>query len=191
MIFTGTPEARVLETFLAGLGLAIERGTLRPDSIRIEFIGSTSVECIALFTKWSGHPGREGIVDHIGFRPRAEVLRILARSDAALVLLGDYPGIDLIIPVKVYEAIGLDRPVFAMTPRGDLRDVLEGLGWGVVVEPRPEAVAEGLGRLVSSPPATRRVDPSGRYDRAKLADEVVRILDAVYTEWRHSRTDGR
>ena len=179
LVFAGTPEARVLETFLAGLALAIRRGSLGSDQIRIEFIGSASVEAITLLAAWSRHPGHEGILNRRGFQPRAEALTALIRADAALVLVGDYPGVDLIIPVKVYEAIGLDRPVLAMTPPGDLRDVLEGLGWGIVVDPRPEAVADGLERIVAFPPASRRVDPDGRYDRAKLVEDIVRILEDV------------
>lgn len=189
LAYTGTPEARVLETFFAGVALAIERGSPRSDEIRIEFIGAENVECIALLEAWSRHPGREGLIRRRPFLPRAGVLRMLSGADAALVLLGDYPGSDLLIPVKVFEAIGLDRPVLAMTPPGDLRDVLESLGWGIVVEPHPEAVAEGLKRLVASPPAARQVDPDGRYDRARLVEELARIMDEVRGERRHSGTD--
>ena len=184
LVFAGTPEARVLETFLAGLALAIRRGTLRADDIRIDFIGATSDESIALLAAWSRYPGHEGVLHRRGFQPRAEALKALIRADAALVLLGDYTGTHLIIPVKLYEAIGLDRPVLAMTPPGDLRDILEGLEWGIVVEPRPEAVADGLERIVAVPPAGRRVDPDGRYDRARLVEDLAGIFDEVRRERR-------
>lgn len=87
---------------------------------------------------------------------------------------------DRMISVKLYEAIGIDRQVLAMAPPGDLRDVLQGLSWGVVVDPRPEAVADGLRQVVTSPPAARHVDPDGRYDRARLVADLSLILDEVY-----------
>jgi hypothetical protein len=89
---------------------------------------------------------------------------------------------DRLISVKLYEAIGVGRQVLAMAPLGDLRDVLEGLSWGVVVDPRPDAVAEGLERIVASPPAARPVDPDGRYDRARLVADLAGILDDVRGE---------
>ena len=93
--------------------------------------------------------------------------------------MGDGPGMDRMVSVKLYEAIGVDRPVFAMAPPGDLRDVLEGLAWGVVVDPRPEAVAEGLKQLVIDAACRRTVDPDGRYDRARIVADLARILDEV------------
>ena len=38
---------------------------------------------------------------------------------------------------KLYDAIGLDRPVVAMLPPGDAREVLAGLDWGIVCDPEP------------------------------------------------------
>ena len=83
------------------------------------------------------------------------------------------------IGAKLYDAIGLDRPVVAMLPPGDAREVLAGLGWGIVCDPEPGSVAEALERFLDAPPPDRPADPDGRYDRATLARRLGSLLDEV------------
>jgi glycosyltransferase involved in cell wall biosynthesis len=173
-------------TFLSGLSLAVERGVLQPGKVELEFVGAMSTECQALISAWSQQPGHGSFIKQRDFVMRAEALTIVANADAALVLMGDEPGMERYVSVKLYEAIGLDLQVFAMAPDGDLRNVLLGLQWGIVAEPDQESVARAFEELIASPPPTRRADPDGRYDRARLAGEVARILDAVSRDHRHS-----
>lgn len=168
-----------LEVFLAGLGVALARRAPGIDRLRIQFIGHVSTECEALLASWSRQPGRERVLELRGFMPRAAALRALADSDAALVLLGDLPGMELFVGGKLYEAIGLHKVVLAMAPSGDLRDVLDGLDWGITVDVRPEAVADGLERLVGRGRERRSVDLAGRFERRELVAQLAGWLDAV------------
>jgi hypothetical protein len=83
------------------------------------------------------------------------------------------------IGAKLYDAIGLDRPVVAMLPPGDARDVLAGLDWGIVCDPEPASVAAALERFLDTAPPDRPADPDGRYDRAMLARRLGGLLDEV------------
>ena len=128
-----------------------------------------------------GSPGPDvaSVVTFTPFLPRAEALRRLADADAALTLLGPGPGMEQFIGAKLYDAIGLDRPVVAMLPPGDAREVLAGLDWGIVCDPEPASVADALERFLDAPPPDRRADPDGRYDRAMLARRLGGLLDEL------------
>ena len=109
----------------------------------------------------------------IGFRPfvpRAEVLERVRAADACLVLLGDERGMSQFVPGKLFDYIGLDAPVLAVVPTGEVRSVLNQLDWGVVTDPTPAGVADGLNRLLNGEHRTgtadRRSDLRARRARA-------------------------
>ena len=84
------------------------------------------------------------------------------------------------IGAKLYDAIGLDRPVVAMLPPGDAREVLAGLDWGSCAtrSRRPWPMrSNGPRRALPD----RRADPDGRYDRAMLARRLGGLLDELRT----------
>ena len=66
-----------------------------------------------------------------------------------------------------------------MLPPGDSRDILTGLGWGVVCDPDPIEVEFAVERLVDLPPPARPADPDGRYDRVALAGMLADSLADV------------
>ncbi len=168
-----------LATFLDGVAALLDR---RPDvaaRLRIEFIGSTTDACKAVAAERLVRADLAAVVTFTPFLPRAEALRRLADADAALTLLGPGPGMEQFIGAKLYDAIGLDRPVVAMLPPGDAREVLAGLDWGIVCDPEPGSVADALERFLETPPSDRPADPDGRYDRAMLARRLGSLLDEV------------
>jgi glycosyltransferase involved in cell wall biosynthesis len=168
---------RELEIFLDGLGIAVTRDPTLAQRLRVEFIGWMSVP-----NQQRAHAAVDRMPETIrvrGFRPRTEALDAVRSADAALLLLADGPDRDLFVGGKLFEAIGLDRQVLAMAPEGDTRSILAELDWGVVVDPTPSAVADGLARLVASPPPRRPADPEGRYERRALAARLGEVLDQV------------
>ena len=86
---------------------------------------------------------------------------------------------DLFVGGKLYDYLGQNRQILAMVPPGDARDVLSGLGWGVVADPTPEGVEDGLERLLGAVPPARPADPEGRYDRVRLASMLADMLDTI------------
>jgi hypothetical protein len=119
------------------------------------------------------------MVTLMGFVPRREALDALASADAALILLGSGPGMEVFIGGKLFDYIGQDIQILAMLPRGDARNILEDLGWGVICDPNPASVAQGIARLLESPRPVGRADPEGKYERATLAGRLADSLDAV------------
>jgi glycosyltransferase involved in cell wall biosynthesis len=166
-----------LATFLDGVAALLDRRPEASARLRIEFIGSATDACKAVASARLARADLGSVVTFTAFLPRAEALRRLAAADAALTLLGPGPGMEQFIGAKLYDAIGLDRPVVAMLPPGDAREVLAGLDWGIVCDPEPTSVAAALERFLAAPPPGRRADPDGRYDRAMLARRLGAVLD--------------
>lgn len=177
LAYAGTLDRpRELATFLDGLRAYLRDGDAPP--VRVEFVGHASDACLALIAGAARELGSEAVA-HAGFVPRSEARRRLAASDGALVLLGDGPGMDLFVGGKLYEYIGDDRPVLAMLPAGDARDLLAGLGWGTLAEPTAASVADALRRFASVPHEPRIADPDRRFERRAVVARLAAVLDAA------------
>ena len=85
----------------------------------------------------------------------------------------------MFVGAKLFEYLAQDKQVFAVVPPGDARAILTELDWGVVADPEPVAIAEGLQRLMATPPPARRADPDRRYSRAASARRLAAVLDSV------------
>jgi glycosyltransferase involved in cell wall biosynthesis len=172
---------RELDVFLAGVArLAAGRPAIRAE-LEIVFVGTVTSECRAVADTWLTDPVLASVVSFRGFVPRAEATSLVAGADAALTLLGDGPGMEMFVGAKLYDYLALDRQVVAMVPPGDARDVLADLGWGIVADPEPGAVAAALARFLDEPPPDRPADPGRRYARAAVAGRLARLLDDLTT----------
>jgi len=168
-----------LETFLAGVAGFTDARSDAAARLEVTFIGTATAECRAVADRWLADPRIAPLVRFRGFVPRAEAITAVANADAALTLLGEGPGMAVFVGAKLYDYLALDKQVLAMVPPGDARDVLAGLGWGIIADPEPNAVAAALGRLVDEPPPARRADPEGRYDRVRVAARLGALLDEL------------
>jgi glycosyltransferase involved in cell wall biosynthesis len=169
-----------LETFLLGVRRLMGRRDVS-DRLRVDFVGTVTDASRAIADRQLvEEPGLEAIVAFHGFVPREEALRRIAEADAALTLLGAGPGMEMFVGAKLFDYIGLDRPILAVVPPGDAGRVLADLGWGIAADPTPEGVADGLSRLIDDPAAaagrTGRADPEGRYDRRRTAALLGELL---------------
>jgi glycosyltransferase involved in cell wall biosynthesis len=173
---------RELELFLEGLDLLVARRPEVPDRLTVDFIGWLSLHNQAIAGRYSA-PTRLGpMLDFAGFLPHREAVARLAAADALLQVIGDGPGKGQIQGAKLMEYVGLDRPILAVVPEGDARALLRELDWGIVADPTPEGVADGIERLLAAPRPTRPADPEGRYDRVNLTRRLAGLLDEVVAE---------
>lgn len=177
LVYSGSAYGGVVAPFVAGL----ERfATARPDlasRLSVEFVGWLDADSRHRIEALDRDASTAGIVTTVGHRPRAEALATVAGADAALYLLDDDPRKSLFVGGKLYEYIGLGVPILAVVPAGDARWVLESLDWGIVADPDPRSVCDGLIRLFEEPQASGDADPEGRFDRRRLTAELARVLD--------------
>ena len=166
-----------LALFLDGVELLAVRRADLAERLRVEFIGWFDADNRALAARRL--PRLDPVVQHLGFVPREEALARVAAADAGLLLMADAPGRDQVVGSKLYEYIGLDKPVLAVVPPGEARRTLEGLEWGTVADPTPDGVADGLERIMVSPEAGRLADPERLYERRTLTAELAHLLDEL------------
>jgi len=178
LVYTGTLDRpREAAAFLGG----IERFAAgRPEvhaRLRVELIGQRSPEFESVARPFGAKDRLGEVLSFTDFMPRSEALSQVAGATAALVMMGAGPGMGLFVSGKLFDYIGLDRPVFAMVPPGDVRSVLEGLDWGIIADPEPASVANGFERLWSGTYRRGRADPDGRFDRRNLTRDLAAVLD--------------
>ena len=171
-----------LEIFLAGLERLVARRPEIRDRLEVEFVGWLNLRNHAIAARYS-EPDRLGSMLRLtGFLPHSEAVARFLGADALLQLIADGPNRAHIQGGKLMEYIGLDRPILAVVPEGHARQILRELNWGIAVDPTSEAVAEGVERLLATPPPQGRADPDGRYDRVNLARRLAGLLDEVTAE---------
>ncbi len=180
IVYTGTLDRPgELEVFLAGVDRLVARRPELGGRLEVVFYGLMSEACRAIARRYTEEGHLHGVVRIAGLVARTVALAAVAEGDAALVLLGSAPGMELFVGGKVYDYLGQNRQILAMIPPGDARDVLAGLGWGVIADPTPESVEDAVERLLAAPVPAGRADPTGRYDRAVIAGQLAAALDSV------------
>lgn len=133
------------------------------------------------------------IVDEKGLRnvrliprqPKERMPHIWSLCDLTLVPLRDTPVFSTVIPSKMFEAMGMGVPIVMSLPEGEATGILRESGAGICVPPEsPALLAEALLSLAASPMTVQSMRSAAaaaarRYSRDRLAEEMLRILEAT------------
>ena len=168
-----------LEAFLLGVERLLAR---RPDlrqRLRVDFVGRVNDANAKAAAEFDRPERLAGIISFEGFMPRSKALARMAGADALLQLMPEMAGAEIFVGGKLGEYLAFDRPILAVMPRGEGRQLVEGLPTGIVADVEPASVADALERLLDHTPAPEHADPTGRFDRVNLAGELARELDMV------------
>lgn len=131
--------------------------------------------------------GREGLtnVTFLGQQPHAAIPELLRAADATLVLLKGKDLFKTVIPSKIFEFMGVARPI-VLGVDGEARGLVEASGGGVFCPPESAAdLVEKLQELQADPARCERMGQSGRkyverhFSRAALARDYLAHLDAL------------
>jgi len=178
LVYTGTLERpRETTTFLQGLEAFVDAHPEARANMTVELIGVRSPELEAATAPFLVEDRLGRIVSFVDFMPRRDALARVAAASAAIVTMGAGPGMALFVSGKLFDAIGLDTPVLAMVPPGDVRGVLGRLDWGVVADPEPASVAAAIDRIWRGEHRTGVADSAGVFDRRNLTGELAAVLD--------------
>jgi glycosyltransferase involved in cell wall biosynthesis len=169
-----------------GLDFVLEAADrLRDRPIRFIFVGD-GAEKPALERMAS-----ERRLDRVKFIPPQDkdaVVGLYAASDIALVPLRNVDLFTDVLPSKIFEIMGMRRPMIVSVD-GDARTEVERGGAGIFAQPEnaPE-LAEAIERLASQPELRARMGASGRryvethYPRSVLARRYAEILSGLLTK---------
>jgi glycosyltransferase involved in cell wall biosynthesis len=121
----------------------------------------------------------------LGALPRDAMTEVYATSDLCLVPLRKSELFQTVLPSKIFEILGMARPVL-LSVDGEARALVEASGGGVFVPPEDApAMAEAILRLAQDPAACRDMGERGRayvkehFDRKQLAASYLGILEGV------------
>ena len=118
IVWTGTLyRPNELEMFLEALKALIARRPNVASRLAVHFYGHVSGSFQPIAGRYGHDPRLHGVLHFHGFVPRRAALEALADADAALVMLGDGPGIGQFVPGKLFDYIGQSKQVLAVLPR--------------------------------------------------------------------------
>lgn len=121
----------------------------------------------------------------VGQQSKDRMPGIWALTDVSLVLLRRSKTFESVIPSKIFEAMGMGRPII-LGVRGESQRIVEAAGSGLCIEPEnDEELADAVRQLATAPDRARRLGESGRryveenYDRRRLAARFEELLARV------------
>lgn len=119
--------------------------------------------------------------------PKAEVPRYWSLLDISIIHLRKADNFTQVIPSKLFECMGMGIPVLHGVA-GESAEIVEREGVGLVFEPEnAAALCDGVLRLARDPALyqdlrTHCLEAAPRYDRAGLAQRMLRVLEGVAEE---------
>ena len=121
---------------------------------------------------------RQPYVDH------DEAVKLMQTSDGLCLLLADLPDAGRVVPGKLFEYMAVRQPIFAITPPGEVADLLRDYPLGFVHSPHD---VEGLARRLGDEIERKRLGvplPVGLHDvnqfeRRQLTAQLADVFNAV------------
>lgn len=115
--------------------------------------------------------------------PHREALQQMAAADALLFLLRDTPGIDDMIPARLYEYLRLGKPILALAPPGAAQELVQRQGGTVIHPDDVDGLAGALAGIATGeqlPGAPNPADPEIRsFERQAQALALGRALRSL------------
>jgi glycosyltransferase involved in cell wall biosynthesis len=139
--YTGAMYAsRSPRPFFEGMRVFLDRTRLSPEQFRFEWAGGASG--IRDFEETLVRTGIRPYLDFLGQIPHRGALRLLMRSDAALLIQS--PDDTIHIPGKLFEAMGARVPLLALSGPCETSEIINHCRAGIVCAHTAESVATAL-----------------------------------------------
>ncbi len=174
------------DIFLSSVERLIRSGTLRPDAIRVRFVGDFENETMGIGRQPFSTLDAQGCLEYDNRRlPMPEARQEMGKVDYLLLLDINDRNLDLQIPAKVFDYLRIGRPILVYTPKGSpLARLLikTGVPHQTVYPDDPEPARDerliALLRLSSEP-----VQPSPwfleQFDASRQTRTLVEILERL------------
>jgi glycosyltransferase involved in cell wall biosynthesis len=161
--------------FFEGMRAFLNQSGLTPAQFRFQWAGGASG--IADFAEVLERTGVRPFLDFLGQIPHREALRLLMRSDAALLIQA--PDDTIHIPGKLFEAMGARVPLLALSGPCETSDIIDRCRAGIVCAHTAGAVAAGLAEFHR----LHATNKKWKFNEAEVqkfsADEAVSALAAT------------
>jgi glycosyltransferase involved in cell wall biosynthesis len=185
IVYTGSLYGRRTgEKFFMAFRELIEANPELETKIQVLITGLISKQdafCIEKF-------GLKNVIKLLGYRSHKESLSLMANADVLLLIMSLEEVCNakigtLTIPGKVFEYLGVKRPILAIVPPGPAADIIRSTKTGVIVSPQDTGViAQTILKLFQDwKNGTLEVLKSdiSKYDRRVLTQKLVNVFQQV------------
>ena len=180
-------EGKFVAAYVGTIGMAHGLGTVLKAAEKLKartdiafLLVGTGAEQAAL-TQRCKDTGLENVI-FVGSVSKVEVLEYWKLCDVALVLLRDSPLFAYVIPSKMFEAMGMERPII-LGVRGESRSILEAAQAGISITPEDSGeLVDAVVKLADNPALCMQLGKAGRefasreFNRDCLARQMLAVL---------------
>ena len=189
--YTGSMYGRrTPKALLEALNLLYADGRLQPPTIKLRFVGRFGDDVHAMLTS-SPFAASIETVDYV---PHSQSIAYLMRSEMSLLIVDDAKESSNIVPGKVYEYLGVGRPILAIAPpESAIAQLIDETAAGFTcsgtdVVGIANALDTAITRWKSQLPIAHPNEIAVRaYERRSSAQQLARILDGCVTESANTR----
>jgi glycosyltransferase involved in cell wall biosynthesis len=156
----------------------------RPDlahRLELVFAGRRTASQQQILDVLQGLPCR--VVEH-SYVDHEDAIDILRDADGLCVLLSDCAGAERVLPAKIFEYLASRRPILAITPPGELADLLRDYPAARQFHPEDRAgIAHALAEAIQRGRERRPISPLSwnldRYNRRNQAGQLAELLNSL------------
>ena len=126
--------------------------------------------------------GVASLFERIDYLPHGDCLGYLMASDYLLLIVDDAPANRGILTGKLFEYIGMVKPVLALAPDGEASELIRGNNFGVVVHPKDIGeIKKVIGKILDGQAVPGFSDGSNRcqFERRSQTAELARVFDTL------------
>jgi hypothetical protein len=168
-------------TFLQAVEGLVKKGKVDLKKIQLRFIGRFGAE---IHDMVMASPVREAI-EMEPYLPHSESVKSLLRSDALLLIVDEANGSEEIVPGKVFEYLGAQRPIIALAPEGAIASLMRETHSGFVAPNQDvAAIQDAFMECYNDFLHHRRSFKQDRqavmrYDRKEITRRLAAIFDSL------------
>ncbi len=173
------------DAFLKAVERLVERGEVDPSRIRLRFIGRFGEDVMEMFRASRVAEA----IEVVGYMEHRMSIAQLLLSDALLLVVDECDESDEVVPGKIYEYIGVGRPVIAVAPeKSAIADLIVETRSGYVAhQSNLPGIARAFLTLYRDHLAgTRTLEPDraaiDRYERRTTTGELAALMDRIGAE---------
>lgn len=117
------------KSFLQAVTELIDSGEVSADKIHLRFVGRFGAEVHDMFDSFK----YKSTLEIIGYVAHEKSIEMLLESDSLLLVVDEAKESEEIVPGKVYEYVGVKKPIIAIAPKDSaIASLLEETGTGLV-----------------------------------------------------------
>ena len=165
-----------------GVDVLIKAVALIP-RVEVHIIGGSDREISALKRTASDHGVSDRVIFH-GFVIPGKAAEMIRDMDIFVVPAKDTVRMNYVAHLKIYEYMGLGRPIVATRLRSVEEEVEDGKTGILVAPDDPRSLAEGIQRLIQNPGLAREIagrafQQSVRYHWDQRAERIITFIQSL------------